>query len=141
MTGSPEEYSDYLKEKLEYEGREFHRQETNGNWIFNYIFQGTNHSVTLTPEQDTLYILTSRQKMNLLTFSTKLHHMRGFSGGWEYTLWAIFYDLAAVSFVVFAVTGILMWLKIKRRYTKGWWFLISGFIIPLIIIVLFYLWR
>lgn len=141
MTESPEEYSGYLKEKLELQGREFQRQEKNGNWIFSYNFQGKNQQVTLTPQQDTLHIQTNHQRMNLLSFSTKLHHMRGFSGGWEYMLWAIFYDLTAVSFIVFAVTGILMWLKLKMRYSKGWWFLLSGLVIPLLIIGLFYLWR
>lgn len=141
MTGSPEKYSNFLKETQGFQGREFQRQEKNGNWIFTYNFQGKNQQVTLTPEQDTLYIQTSIQEMNLLSFSTKLHHMRGFKGGWEYTVWAVFYDLTAVSFVIFAVTGFLMWLKVRKRYTKGWWFLTSGFIIPLIIIALFYIWR
>lgn len=141
MNGNPGDYSDYLKEKLNFKGRQIQRQENNGNWIFEYNFQGKNHRVTLTPAQDTLYIRSSIQKMNLVTFSTKLHHMRGFSGGWEYTLWAVLYDLTAVAFIVFAVTGILMWFKIRMRYQAGWWFLLAGTIIPVAIILLFLFWR
>ncbi len=141
MTGSPEEYSHYLKEKYGFRGREFQREEKNGNWTFQYNFRGENHQLTLTPAQDTLYIQSNIQKTNLLSFAAKLHHMRGFSGGWEYTLWAIFYDLTAVSFVVFAITGILMWIVLKTRYTAGWWYLLAGMLIPLVIIFLFLFWR
>ncbi len=141
MKGNPEEYSDYLKERFGYKGRQLQRQEKNGNWIFQYNFRGENHKVTLTPAQDTLYIRSNLQEMNLVNFAVKLHHMRGFTGGWEYTLWAVFYDLTAVSLVIFAVTGILMWFRLKIRYTSGWWFLISGMAIPVIIIFLFLYWR
>lgn len=137
MTGSPEEYSNYLKKEFGYKGREFQRKEKNGNWIFQFNFQGTNHQVTLTPKQDTLTIRTNTEDMNLLSFSTKLHHMRGFKGGLEYTLWAIFYDLTAVAFMVFALTGILMWLKLRVRYKSGWFFLLLGIAIPVTIILLF----
>lgn len=141
MNENPEEYSDYLKEELGFKGRQFQRREQNGNWIFEYNYQGENHQVTLTPAQDTLHIRTRSQDMNLLSFSTKLHHMRRFSGGLEYTLWAIFYDLTAVAFIVFAITGVLMWLKLRMRYSLGWWFLIAGTIIPLTIIFLFLFWK
>jgi len=137
MTGDPKEYSNYLKEEFGFKGREFQRQEKNGNWTFQFNFQGTNRQVILTPEQDTLTIKTNIEEMNLLSFSTKLHHMRGFNGGLEYTLWAIFYDLTTVAFVVFALTGILMWLKLRSRYTLGWWFLAAGIVIPVVIIMLF----
>lgn len=137
MNGNPDEYADYLKEKFGYKGRQLHRKENNGNYIFQYNFQGTNNEITLTPSQDTLYIRSGKQQMNLISFSTKLHHMRGFSGGLEYTLWAVFYDLTAISLIVFAITGILLWIKIRMRYTSGLWYLLAGIIIPLIIIILF----
>lgn len=141
MTGTPEEYAEYLKEKFAFKGRQFQRQEKNGNFIFQYNFRGVNNEVTLTSAQDTLYIRSNNQQLTLLSFSTKLHHMRGFTGGLEYTLWAIFYDLTAVSLIVFALTGILMWLKIKMRYPNGWWYLSAGVIVPLIFVFLFLFWR
>lgn len=141
MNENPGEYADYLKERFGFKGRVFQQKEKNGNWIFQFNFQGENHKVTLTPAQDTLRIKSNTQKMSLLTVSEKLHHMRGFSGGWEYTAWAIFYDLTAVSLIIFSLTGILMWLKTKSRYPKGWWYLAAGVIIPLVIIYLFLLWR
>lgn len=138
MTGSPQKYSDYLKEKFGYKGRHTQRQDNKGNWIFEYAFQGTNHQVTLTPAQDTLFIRTNTQKMTFFTLSTRVHHMRGFKGGLEYTLWAIFFDLTALAFVVFAITGLLMWLKLRARYASGWWYLLAGLIIPLTIVLLFW---
>jgi len=141
MTGSPEEYSNYLKEKFGFKGRQFQTHEKNGNWTFQFNFQGSNKRITLTPAQDTFYIRTSTQKMTLLTVSSKLHHMRGFSGGWEYTLWGIFYDLTTISLIIFAITGVLMWFRLRTRYTSGWWFLASGMIIPLIMVCLFLFWR
>ena len=141
MIDSPEEYADYLKEKFGFKGRQIQRKQDNGNYIFQYNFRGVNNEVTITPAQDTLFIRSNKQQITLLSFSTKLHHMRGFSGGLEYTLWAIFYDLTAISLIVFAITGILMWLKIKMRYPSGWWYLAAGVIIPLIFVFLFLFWR
>lgn len=141
MTGSPEKYAEHLKDKFGFKGRQTQTHEKNGNYNFQFNFQGENHQITLTPAQDTLYIKSNSQKMTLLSVSTKLHHMRGFTGGWEYTLWAIFYDLAALSLIVFAITGILMWLKLRMRYTKGLWYLAAGFVLPLAIVFLFWFWR
>lgn len=138
---SPEEFADYLKRNFGFKGRETINQQKNGNWVYNFNFQGKNHQVTLPPAQDTLHIRSNIQEMTLLSVSTKLHHMRGFKGGWEYTLWAVFYELTAISLIVFAVTGILMWFKTKLRYQSGWWFLIAGMAIPVMFVFLFLYWR
>lgn len=142
MTGTPSEYSDYLKKSLNLKGRQlWQKQENNGNWTFRYNFQGKNHAIVLTPKQDSLLIRTNEQKMNLLTVSTKIHHLRGFKGGWEYTLWAIFYDITAVSFVIFALTGLLMWIRLKMRYPNGFWYLLAGLVMPVIFVLIFLFWK
>ncbi len=141
VTGSPEEVAGYLKKEFGFKGREFINQPDNGNWVFVFDFQGENHRITLPPAKDTLYIRSNIQQMNLLSVSSKLHHMRGFKGGWAFTLWGVFYELTAVSLIVFAVTGFLMWFKTRLRYTSGWWFLIAGLAIPVAVVFLFLFWR
>ena len=141
LTGNPNDYADYLKDRFGFKGRQILREQENGNYVFQYNFRGVNNQITLTPAQDTLYIRSNKQQMTLLSFATKLHHMRGFSGGLEYTLWAVFYDLTAVSLIVFVLTGVLMWLKIRLRYPSGWWYLAAGMIIPLIFVFLFLFWK
>lgn len=72
---SPEEFADYLKRNFGFKGRETINQQKNGNWVYNFNFQGKNHQVTLPPAQDTLHIRSNIQEMTLLSVSTKLHHI------------------------------------------------------------------
>jgi hypothetical protein len=137
MDSSPENYARYLKSQYGYKGRYGYRQQDNGNWDFHFQFPGEQVKVILTPAQDSLYIETTRIDRTLMTVAHNLHGLRGFTGGWVYTVWAIFYDLSALALMLFGITGIYMWLRNRKRYASGHWYLIAGIVIPLAIVFAF----
>jgi len=137
MESSPSEYARYLKKHHAYKGRYAYQQNDNGNWEFHFYFPGERVKVTLTPSQDTLYIETTQVERTLMTVAHNLHGMRGFKGGWVYTVWAIYYDLSAVAFILFGLSGLYMWFKNRKRYPNGWWYLSAGVLIPLAIVLAF----
>ncbi len=137
MDSSPAAYSRYLKDQYGYRGNYSYRQSENGNWDFHFDFPGEQVNVTLHPAQDTLYIKHTGTERTLMTVAQNLHGMRGFSGSWVYAIWAIFYDLSAVALILFGITGIIMWLKQRKWYPSGWWYLCAGVIIPLMIVFAF----
>jgi len=137
MDSSPSEYARYLKRKYGYKGKYEYRQQDNGNWIFNFHFPGEQVKVSLTPSQDTLFIEHTQIDRTLMTVAHNLHGLRGFTGGWVYIAWAIFYDLSAIAFILFGITGIYMWFRSRKLYPSGWWFLAAGIIFPLAIVFAF----
>ena len=137
MDSSPSEYAKYLKNQYAYKGRYGYRQQENGNWDFHFQFPGEQVKVTLTPSQDTLFVETTEVDRTLMTIAHNLHALRGFTGGWVYTLWALYYDLSAIAFILFGITGIYMWFKNRKRYPSGWWYLAAGIIVPLAIVFAF----
>jgi hypothetical protein len=141
MEGAPEIYGEYLKERLEAKGRTEYIKDWQDNWLFHYNFPGDNYKVTLTPAQDTLYVQRSQQEQTLFTVLQGMHVLRGFSGGWAYTTWAVMYDISCLAMVVFALTGVVMWYRIRRRFRYGWWFLIIGILIPMGVISLYMIWK
>ena len=141
MEGAPELYGEYLKERLEVKGRTEYIMDWQDNWLFHYNFPGDNYKVTLTPAQDTLYVQRSQQEQTLFTVLQGMHVLRGFSGGWAYTTWAVMYDISCLAMVVFALTGVTMWYRDRRRFRYGWWFLITGILIPVGVISLYMIWK
>jgi len=130
---SPKDYARYLKDRYDYKGRYNYRQLNNGNWDFYFNFPGDQIKVTLTPAQDTLFIQHTEIERTLKTISHHLHGMRGFTGGWVYTTWALFYDLSAAAMILFGITGIYMWFRGRKRFPSGWWYLVAGIIFPMAI--------
>ena len=48
------------------------------------------------------------------------HRLHGYGGGWLYDMWVLFYDLASLSMIVFALTGIYLWWRLTKRRFWGW---------------------
>lgn len=141
MEGTAREYSDYLKAEYDLKGRINHKQNRKGDWIFSYDFPGNYVQITLTPAQDSLHFQQRKQEMTFFTVVSTMHVLRGFTGGWAYTLWAVMYDVSCVAMIVFAITGIIMWYRARKRFSYGWWFLAAGMLIPLAFIYMFVLWK
>jgi len=141
MDGDPRDYARYLGESLDLKGRVEFRQVRNEDWIFYFSFPGDRYEVRLTPKQDTLHIQRSRQDRSFFTVVQGIHVLRGFRGGWPYTLWAVMYDVAFASMYLFAVTGIIIWFRLRKKYRYGLWYLAAGLAIPGSIILLYLLWK
>jgi hypothetical protein len=141
MKGDPKDYARYLKKTMNLKGRTEFRQDNNDNWIFHFNIPGEGYQIKLTPAQDTLYIQRSSQEMNFYTVAQRIHILRGFKGGWEYTAWAVMYDVSCSAMMVFAITGIVMWFRRRKQFRYGWWYLMAGLLIPLMIIYALVLWK
>lgn len=48
------------------------------------------------------------------------HRLHGYGGGLLYDVWTLLYDLASLSLIVFAFSGIYMWYKLTTRRSIGW---------------------
>lgn len=141
MEGTAREYSDYLIERFDLKGRTTFNKDNKDNWVFHYNFPGDNIQITLSPAQDSLYFHRWEQEMTFFAVANRMHIQRGFKGGWEYALWAVMYDVSCVAMMVFAITGIMMWYRARKRFRYGWYYLAAGFFIPLVFIFLFVFWR
>ena len=141
MNGDPKDYAMYLKKTLDLRGRTEFRKDNKDNWIFHFNMPDEGYQVTLTPAQDTLYIRHSSQDMNLNAVVHRIHVLRGFKGGWEYTAWAVMYDTSCFAMILFAITGIIMWFKRRKQFRHGWWYLLAGILIPVFFIYAFVLWK
>ena len=137
MKGSPQIFAKELKRNYGFHGRGEYRQLNDGRWEFYFSTPGTRIKATLNQNGRTLGIETTRVDKTLLNVSRYLHGLRGFSGGWIYSAWAVLYDLAAFAMVLFGITGILMWFGARKWYPSGWWYLTIGTLIPLAIIFAF----
>jgi hypothetical protein len=141
MNGTAREYSNYLIEEFDLKGRITFNKNNQEDWVFHFNFPGNNVQITLTPVQDSLYFHIWKQEMTFFTVANRMHIQRGFKGGWAYTAWAIMYDVSCVAMIVFALTGILMWYRARKRFRYGWWYLAAGIVIPLAFIYMFVLWK
>ena len=56
---------------------------------------------------------------NLAASLTKLHKIHAIKGSRAFMLFALMVDGVAVAMMVFAVTGVYLWWKIKRKHTLG----------------------
>lgn len=141
MEGTAREYSDYLMEEFDLKGRINFNQNLQENWVFNFNFPGNSVQITLTPAQDSLFFHQWKREMTFFTVANRMHVLRGYKGGWAYTAWALMYDISCVAMMVFAITGIMMWYRARKRFRYGWYYLAAGMLIPLAFIYMFVLWK
>jgi hypothetical protein len=141
MNGNPGEYTKYLKKTLELKGRTEYRKDNKDNWIFHFMMPGDAYQIKLTPAQDTLHIQHSVQDKTFYMVMHRIHILRGFKGGWEYTAWAVMYDASCFAMIIFAITGIVLWYRKRKQYRQGWWYLMAGILIPVLFICAFVLWK
>ena len=118
----PESYALYLQETFDLRGkRQRQRQRDDGSWRFDYFRPGTDIKVVVALDGKSVTITTREHgaKQTLIGF----HRLHGYGGGWLYDLWVVFYDLASLSLIVFAFSGIYLWYRLTRRRLLGWIFL------------------
>jgi hypothetical protein len=80
------------------------------------------------PSADTLRI--EKQQFGWAYFLEMLHRRRGYADNYlANTIWAVLVDIVVVAIVLWAVTGLWMWLEMSRTRWLGCAFLASGLII------------
>jgi hypothetical protein len=115
----PEAYSTYLQEAFDLRGRlTRQRRLDDGSWQFEYSRPGTLYEAVVAPAGDSVRITTRKQ--NIVETLIRFHLLNGYRGGKLYYVWAVFYDLASLSLIVFAFTGIYLWYRLTKRKLLGW---------------------
>lgn len=115
----PAAYSTYLQETLDLRGKPVRQQRLqDGSWEFRYSRPGTIYEAVVAPAGDTVRITTVKQ--NSIETMIAFHELHGYGGGKLYRVWALLHDLASVSLIVFAFTGIYLWYKLTKKKLLGW---------------------
>ena len=122
----PAEYALYLQKTYQLRGkREAPQRLSDGSWRFRYVRPGTLYEAIVSADGASVRITESRDSLRRTLIG--FHRLHGYGGGLLYDLWAVFYDLASLSLIVFAVTGVYMWYKLTARRLLGWILLGSSF--------------
>jgi hypothetical protein len=118
----PAAYSSYLQETFDLRGKSVQqRRLRDGSWEFRYSRPGTFHQAVVAPTGDRVHITT--RKESAIDTMVGFHRLHGYDGGKLYSVWALLYDLASFSLIVFAFTGIYLWYKLTKKKLLGWIFL------------------
>lgn len=97
----------YLKGKAE---RPQYRD--NGEVMLEYQKPGTRYEVLIAPDRQTAKIHTFHE--SAYDVGVVLHRMHGYGGGGLlYDVYIFMMDLSSLSLILFAVTGVFLWLKLK----------------------------
>ena len=91
-----------------------------------YARAGKNFNTT-TFKQKNLVEITTIEKSTAGTL-VGLHRISGFEGPLVYDLYAIMLDLVGISLILFALTGMILWLKLLNNNLIAWMVLLSGFV-------------
>jgi hypothetical protein len=118
----PEAFSNYLQETFDLSGRPTRqRRLPDGGWEFRFTRPGTFFEALVPPSGDSVRI-TIREE-NAVETMVGFHKLHEYRGGAVYYAWALFYDLASLSLIVFAFTGIYLWYRLTKKKLLGWIFL------------------
>ena len=118
----PAAYSHYVKETLGLRGKSTRqRQLKDGSWEFRYTRPGSVYEALVPPAEDSVRITT--QVESPVETMVGFHRLHGYGGGMLYSLWSLLYDLASLSLILFAFTGIYLWYKLTKKRLLGWIFL------------------
>ncbi len=135
MHGDPADYKKIFRQKYELSGRmEDPVERKDGSLRYWYYRPGTTHELIVTSARDSVKI-TRTDQQTLGRVVNRLHHVRGYGGGFVYNLWAILVDCTTVSMILFALTGIYLWYKRTKKKIVGLIVLSLGFLLPWTVIV------
>jgi hypothetical protein len=84
---------------------------------FSVMRPGTTHEINIPDDADTFTIKTSKE--NLAGTLIQMHRIHGYGHGWLFNLWVFFNDLASLSCILFALTGVYLWWKSTKNHLPG----------------------
>lgn len=121
----PAGFAASLREVLDLRGKAStvqHRKD--GTWRVSYFHPG--HITELTVSADLTSVAAVEKRLGWQRVLVGLHRLHGYGGGALYDVWAVLFDLASASLIVFAVTGVLLWHRMLRDRRPGWLVLGAG---------------
>ena len=127
-----------IKSDFKLRGRMSYRKDWQGTRTYTYFMPASTTTVQLNESGDRVKI-SQKRSMSIVRIAKAMHTLRKFNGGIAYFIWGVFFDIAAISFVVFPITGIIIWFKGRKAYPAGWGMLISGFAITALTVLFLWL--
>ncbi|MCK5461900.1 MAG: PepSY-associated TM helix domain-containing protein, partial [Bacteroidales bacterium] len=103
-----------------------------GDLFREYANAGNNFKMTIFKDKNKVEIKSTH--LSLAGNIAGLHRMRGYSGPLQYTIYGFLLDLTGFSLMIFAITGILLWLNLLKYNKIAWTILILGFIYVSVIV-------
>ena len=95
-----------------------------GDLIREYNSPKSHYKVRIAANQQTASIETMHR--NTAGAVIGFHRLRGYEGPFTYLLYAFMLDVTAVALIVFALTGIILWLNVLKDKRWGWATLVFG---------------
>jgi len=124
-------FLEFLSQSFDLSGRgRFVARSDSGEYRFEFNRPGYRADIRLSPDGE---VQVREQIFGLHRTLVGFHRFHGYQGGSFFKLWAVFYDLASLSMIIFAVTGVWMWWKLTPRSKRGlgWFLLASSFVLTL----------
>lgn len=116
---TPEAYAEYLQDTYGLYGQpQDPVRLENGSWRFRYARPGTAYEAVVSARGDSVHITESCDSLRRTLVG--FHRLHGYGGGFVYDVWSVFYDLASLALILFAVTGVCMWHRLTQRRFLGW---------------------
>jgi hypothetical protein len=106
-----------LEDHLNVSGRHQIRKDGDQTLV-NFIHPGMEGRIVVANDSDSVAAVIHERNLNATLI--QFHRLHGYHGGWRYWIWAFFYDLSALSMIVFAFTGVYLWYKTERVKWPGW---------------------
>lgn len=128
LTGQADEraFAAAVQEQVGMRGqRQSARRQSDGGWEIRIFRPGHQSTIKVSPDLGTATVQETRHgwQRTMIGF----HRLHGYGHGWFYNLWAVLYDLASLSMIVFAITGVCLWYRLARDRWPGWILLAAGF--------------
>ncbi len=99
---------------------------SSGDLVREYNNASAHFTVTVHEDQNLVEI--NVRKLNIAGTIVGFHRIRGFGGPLQYNLYALLLDVVGISLILFAITGVILWLKHLKNDPFAWIVLISGFV-------------
>jgi len=125
VSSDPQELQSAVENQLGLHGKPMPaRKRNDGSWQFTYSRPGDVQQAIVHPDGR---VEVTESTQNFAGTLNAFHRLHGYNGGPLYVFWAVLYDLASASMIVFALSGIYLWYKITRRRALGWALLAISF--------------
>lgn len=95
-----------------------------GYLVREYETVSAYFKLSLHPDQQQLTIEAHRA--DLAHTLEGFHRLRGYKGPLAYQVYAFMVDIMGISLIIFALTGIILWLKVLKNSRLAWGILIGG---------------
>ena len=126
-------FGNEIKQQYSISGRMDYYRNKNNSITFLINRPGINYEILVQPKLDSV-VIKSIENHTVHEVSKRLHRMHAFKGGWVYVVWGIMYDITAIAFMLFAITGLIIWFKYRKVFKWGWIVLVPTLIFTLIMI-------